>query len=163
MECRCSKGRKWRILYRKKIVEKPKDLYDRSGRWDSFKIYYNAITDEKTTEIHEDENAYMWIAKNREIMDEFYERNSYTRDMDFDIFKDENWKKSKPAIFRHISNTDILTIDLSTTALPKENKELYTRFPELKQYRDGDWRMVKIVFANELTAQEVVDMFTDES
>ncbi|WP_100066161.1 hypothetical protein [Miniphocaeibacter massiliensis] len=96
-------------------------------------------------------------------MNEFYERNSYTWDMDFDIFDNGNWKKSKPVIFSHISNTDILTIDLSTPALPKENKELYSRFPELKQYRDGDWKMVKIIFANELTVEEVVGMFTEES
>ncbi|WP_100065981.1 hypothetical protein [Miniphocaeibacter massiliensis] len=78
-------------------------------------------------------------------------------------FTDDNWKIEKPSLFSIETSEGLLIVHISTPALPKENKELYTRFPELKKYRDGEWRMVKIVFASKPTPEEVVAMFTDES
>jgi hypothetical protein len=135
--------------------------------------YFNLSTDQELLEEWSEE-------KPKETPDFYYknpdwEKNYATFWKDFNkkrnySFMDrkefELWKKKKPNYF-DVSTYKVpqgtVLIDLSTTALPKENTALYTRFPDLKQYRDQKWQMVEIFLTEELTKEEVAAMFVDES
>jgi hypothetical protein len=57
---------------------------------------------------------------------------------------------------------DVVTVNLSTASLPKKNKALYERFPELEQYRDQEWRMVRIYLGGYPTKEEIASLFVEE-
>ncbi|WP_100065978.1 hypothetical protein [Miniphocaeibacter massiliensis] len=160
----------------KKLELKPGEEVSSISR-DKFQVYYNLSTYEET-EIKEVEERWNILDKkveeeNREYSSLIYDAEEVwdkfdkeTKLLDSNPAKDKNideLRKEKLPDFFYYVEEGKLEIKLSTPALPKENKELYTRFPELKKYRDQEWRMVKIVFASKPTPEEVVAMFTDES
>ncbi|WP_100065972.1 hypothetical protein [Miniphocaeibacter massiliensis] len=119
------------------------------------------LMDKKTIEKNEKYENLMY-EESDEIWDNFYKKNNFVDDITIDKSFTE-LKEEKALTFKYIVSDGKLYTYVSAPALPKENKELYTRFPELKKYRDQEWRMVKIVFASKPTPEEVVAMFTDES
>jgi hypothetical protein len=56
----------------------------------------------------------------------------------------------------------VATVELSTASLPEKNKALYERFPELEQYRDQEWRMVRIYLGGYPTKEEIASLFVKE-
>jgi hypothetical protein len=56
----------------------------------------------------------------------------------------------------------VATVELSTASLPEKNKALYERFPELEQYRDQEWRMVRIYLGGYPTKEEIASLFVEE-
>jgi hypothetical protein len=57
----------------------------------------------------------------------------------------------------------VATVELSTASLPEKNKALYERFPELEQYRDQEWRMVRIYLGGYPTKEEIASLFVEEN
>ncbi|WP_100065974.1 hypothetical protein [Miniphocaeibacter massiliensis] len=168
------------------FIEKDDIAVEDGKRNKSFDIYYNLSTeeeikddtskfsvfdigkelsfllDEKTVEENVEYQNLIY-EESDEVWNEFYQKGNFSADENSRTKSLKQLREEKALIFEYSSEYGNLHIDLSTPALPKENKELYTRFPELKKYRDGEWRMVKIVFASKPTPEEVVAMFTDES
>ncbi|WP_100066164.1 hypothetical protein [Miniphocaeibacter massiliensis] len=158
--------------------EKPEIPYGKKDTvLENFEIYYNLSTGEEIKKYGKENYDDFIIGKERleerdiyrgkilydkkELWDKFYKENKL-QEFDYELFDNDNWKKEKPKVFRYRAGSS-LKINFSTPVLPKENKELYTRFPDLKKYRDQEWRMVEIKFESKPTAEEVVAMFTDES
>jgi hypothetical protein len=56
----------------------------------------------------------------------------------------------------------VATVELSTASLPEKNKALYERFPEIEQYRDQEWRMVRIYLGGYPTKEEIASLFVED-
>jgi len=59
-------------------------------------------------------------------------------------------------------NEGIAEISITTYALPKENKELYSKFPGLKQYQGQEGLVAQIFLGNYPSAEEVMKLFLEE-
>lgn len=59
-------------------------------------------------------------------------------------------------------NEGIAEVEIVTYALPKENKELYSKFPGLKQYQGQEGLVAQIFLGNYPSAAEVMKLFLEE-
>ena len=59
-------------------------------------------------------------------------------------------------------NEGIAEVRIATYALPKENKELYSKFPGLKQYQEQEGLVARIFLGNYPSAEEVMKLFLEE-
>jgi hypothetical protein len=105
-----------------------------------------------------------------EIGDENY-WNQFRKENNFEAYKafeynsGKELKENKECYFsvKDFSLiSGVISIDLSTASLPEKNKALYERFPELEQYRDQEWRMVRIYLGGYPTKEEIVSLFVEE-
>ena len=78
--------------------------------------------------------------------------------------------KSQTMFFRCVTgsstqgyrNEGIAEVRIVTYALPKENKELYSKFPGLKQYQGQEGLVAQILLGNYPSAEEVMKLFLEE-
>ena len=59
-------------------------------------------------------------------------------------------------------NEGIAEVRIATYALPKENKELYSKFPGLKQYQEQEGLVARIFLGSYPSAEEVLKLFLEE-
>lgn len=75
---------------------------------------------------------------------------------------------TKPIYFTTSSNTrgfineGIAEVEIKAYALPEENKELYSKFPGLKQYQGQEDLVAQIFLGNYPSAEEIMKLFLEE-
>jgi hypothetical protein len=103
--------------------------------------------------------------KDQNYWNQFRKENNFTEYKAFEYDSGKELKENKESYFsvEVFSEIDgVVTVDLSTISLPEKNKALYERFPELEQYRDQEWRMVRIYLGGYPTKEEIASLFVEE-
>jgi len=87
----------------------------------------------------------------------------------FKLFDREDYKSPTMSIYcvtgsdtRGFKNEGIAEVSITTYALPKENKELYSKFPELKQYQGQEGLVAQIFLGKYPSAEEIMKLFLEE-
>jgi len=87
----------------------------------------------------------------------------------FKLFDGEDYKSPTRSIrcvtgwdTQGVKNEGIAEVSITTYALPKENKELYSKFPGLKQYQGQEGLVAQIFLGNYPSAEEVMKLFLEE-
>ena len=87
----------------------------------------------------------------------------------FTLFQREDFKSQTKFFYcatgsgtQGYQDEGIAEVRIVTYALPKENKELYSKFPRLKQYQGQEGLVAQIFLGNYPSAEEVMKLFLEE-
>jgi len=123
--------------------------------------------DYETGEIDVKENfatTYSNPDKQEDFIQELYNTNweAFMKQNGFTEFgEEETGREFEYMIYRSVSG--FVNINISTSALPKENEALYSRFPGLQEYQGKEGEVVRVFLGGYPTAEEIQQLFIEEA